>query len=41
MNITPKQRTLAITMLIAVVLLGWLLWPSKPPKAQGKIANVF
>ncbi|MGL4706649.1 MAG: macrolide transporter subunit MacA [Aeromonas veronii] len=34
MNITPKQRTLAITMLIAVVLLGWLLWPSQPPKAM-------
>ncbi|MGN5051459.1 efflux RND transporter periplasmic adaptor subunit [Aeromonas veronii] len=34
MNITPKQRPLAITMLIAVVLLGWLLWPSQPPKAM-------
>ncbi|WP_429204120.1 macrolide transporter subunit MacA [Aeromonas veronii] len=34
MNITPKQRTLAITMLIAGVLLGWLLWPSQPPKAM-------
>ena len=34
MNITPKQRTLAITILIAVVLLGWLLWPSQPPKAM-------
>ncbi|MFM5591457.1 efflux RND transporter periplasmic adaptor subunit [Aeromonas veronii] len=34
MNITPKQRTLAITMLIAVVLLGWLIWPSQPPKAM-------
>ncbi|EKB23328.1 efflux transporter, RND family, MFP subunit [Aeromonas veronii AMC35] len=34
MKITPKQRTLAITMLIAVVLLGWLLWPSQPPKAM-------
>ena len=34
MNITPKQRTLAITMLIAVVLLGWLLWPSQAPKAM-------
>ncbi|HHQ4689731.1 TPA: macrolide transporter subunit MacA [Aeromonas veronii] len=34
MKITPKQRTLAITMLIAVVLLGWLIWPSQPPKAM-------
>ncbi|MGL6153065.1 MAG: efflux RND transporter periplasmic adaptor subunit, partial [Aeromonas sobria] len=34
MNITPKQRTLAITILIAVLLLGWLLWPSQPPKAM-------
>ncbi len=34
MNITRKQRTLAITILIAVVLLGWLLWPSPAPKAM-------
>lgn len=34
MNITPKQRALAITILIAVALLGWLLWPSQPPKAM-------
>jgi len=34
MNITPKQSVSAIVCLIVIGLIGWLIWPSSPPKAM-------
>ncbi|MDD9210014.1 macrolide transporter subunit MacA [Aeromonas dhakensis] len=32
MNITPKQRKIALLALVPVLAIGWLAWPSKAPE---------
>lgn len=32
MNITPKQRKMALLALVPVLAIGWLAWPSKAPE---------
>ncbi|MBL0635873.1 macrolide transporter subunit MacA [Aeromonas dhakensis] len=32
MNITPKQRKIALLVLVPVLAIGWLAWPSKAPE---------